>query len=143
MVERPPGNPALRADGPPLRVDVHPLHGGEVDDDAPVAGRITGEVVAAATHSHEQLVLAGKVYRRYDVRDASAADDQRRALVDHRVPHPMGYLVVRIAGTEHGPRTCALKALIVASSRSLPVVVLRWSTMLRLLNHRPHAYASR
>jgi len=62
-----PRRAASDADRSPGRVDLDLLHLGEIDDDAPVVGRVTGHVVPAAPNREQQIVLAGEVDRRDDV----------------------------------------------------------------------------
>ena len=46
-----------------VRVDDHAAHPGEVDDQAVVAERPAGDVVAAAAHRDEEVVGAGELHR--------------------------------------------------------------------------------
>jgi hypothetical protein len=56
--------------------------------------------VAAAADRHQQLAAAGEAYRRDDIGQSGAARNQRRASVDHAVPHFPGFIVARAAGTD-------------------------------------------
>jgi hypothetical protein len=55
---------------------------GQVDHHAAVAHTVAGVAVAAAAHSDEKLVGAGKAHRFDHVRYAGAARDKRRVPVD-------------------------------------------------------------
>src|SRR5688500_137899 len=76
-------------------VDVHVLHQRQVDDDAAVAECAAGNVVAAAAHGDEQLVLSGEADDALYVTRVDAAYDHRGFAVDHRVPDAAGLVVVR------------------------------------------------
>src|SRR5262245_6627226 len=72
---------------------------------------MAGRMVSAPAYGYENLVRVGKVDRVDHVGDASAACDQRRSLVDHRVKPLAGRVIAVIAGTEQGPTQAGLEVL--------------------------------
>lgn len=54
---------------------------------------VAADVVVAPAHRHKEVVRAGEGDRGDHVADPGAADDQRRALVDHAIPDPAGGVV--------------------------------------------------
>jgi hypothetical protein len=99
-VEFPPGDPALRPDGPPYRVDPDALHRREVDHQAAVGDRQASDAMAAAANGHLNILLAGKIHRVHHIGDGPAPGDERGALVDKAVVHPTGFLVHRVGGVD-------------------------------------------
>ena len=87
---------AVRAVG----IDADALHGPEVDDDAVVADRLAGDVVAAAAHRDGERVREAERQRRLDVGHAVAAGDDRGMLVDHAVVNAAGGLVLGVGRTD-------------------------------------------
>src|SRR5438128_7431442 len=61
---------------------------------------MTSDAVASATDRDEQVVGTGELDGRDDVGHPGAADDERRAPVDHAVPDFAGGLVAGINGTQ-------------------------------------------
>ena len=68
----------------------------QVDDDAVVAERAPGHVVAAAADRHQQVVRACELDGRYDIGRAEAPDDQPRPPVDSRIPDPPRDVIGRV-----------------------------------------------
>jgi hypothetical protein len=93
-----PQGAALDHRRPCRRIDADGAHAGEVDDDAVVAGRMAGDVVAAAADGDLKPLVAGEANRRGDVGHALDASDHGRAAVDRAVPDAAGGLVAGIAG---------------------------------------------
>ena len=91
---------ALHLHEPRLGIDQHAAHGGEVDDDAVVAQRPAGDVVAAAPHRHQKVVPGGEFHRVHDVGRTEAAHDQTGVPVDGRIPDPAGIVVIGIGGPD-------------------------------------------
>src|SRR5262249_39523856 len=100
VVDLGPGAAPLDPDRPPLRIDPDLAHVRQVDDDAAVADRQPGDVMAAAPDRYEQVVLPREADRVDHVVGAGTADDQRRAPVDHGVVDPAGLGVGRVAGLD-------------------------------------------
>ena len=96
-----------------------------------VADRVAGDVVAAAAHRDEKLLVPRELDRLDDVGGAEAARDERRAAVDHRVPDRAARLRSRPlpAGrrsraacrraAKRSPRECVLVASSVRMVRSV------------------------
>jgi len=80
------------------RVDPHRPHQGQVDEEAAVADRIAGDVVAAAAHGNEQLFVAREIDRVDDVGGAQAADHEGWTSVDHAVPDRTSGVVTILSG---------------------------------------------
>ena len=99
-VELFPGDAALRPDSPPRRIDSDSLHRREVDHQAAVSDRETGDAVAAAAHGNLGCLIAANVHRVHDVGDGAAPGDERGPLVDQAVVHPAGLLVSRVCGAD-------------------------------------------
>ena len=76
-----------------------------------VGGGEPGDVVPAALDAEQQSLLARELHARDDVRRAEAADHERRAPVDHRVPDGPGVLVAWVTGKEQGALEPRLQAL--------------------------------
>ena len=91
-------HPRLHAHAACARVDVDALHAREIDHEAAVAQRAPADVVAAAAHRDEEVVLAGEPHRGDHVRQPRAARDQPGMLVDAGVPDPPRLLVLGVAG---------------------------------------------
>ena len=62
------------------------VHGREIKDQAAFGACRPGDVVAAAAHRQEQVVLAGEVHGLDHVLDGGAPGDERGTTVDHAVP---------------------------------------------------------
>ena len=105
--------PPSATGGATRRVDAHRGHGGQVDDDAAVAGGEAGQRVPAAADGDEQVLAARELDRAHDVGDAGAADDQRRPPVVGAVPD-RARLVVALVG---GPDELAAQALLELGER--------------------------
>src|SRR6516165_3064322 len=85
-------------------------HQREVDEEAAVADRVTGDVVAAAAHSEEKLRVPRELDRIDDIGRALAAGDNCRAAVDHRVPDGTGGFVSVLAWQGESPAHLAAQA---------------------------------
>ena len=77
---------AVRPGDALLRVDGHPAHRREVDDETAFRRRVAGRAVAAGSDGDLEIVLTPEPDRRRNVRDAHRADEQRGPPVEHRVP---------------------------------------------------------
>jgi hypothetical protein len=84
-VELAPQHACVRTCDAGGRVDVDALHAGQVDEDAVVADPLARDAVPAAADRQRQPALARERDRVDHVRNARAARDQRRPLVDHGV----------------------------------------------------------
>ena len=58
---------------------------------------MTGHLMAATAHSHEQLMFAGKIDRGYYILNTGATGNQQGIFVDHAVPHFAMLLIASIA----------------------------------------------
>jgi hypothetical protein len=58
-------------------IDPDALHRGEVDHQPAVCDGVASDVVPAAAHSNQEVVLPGEIDRVDDVGDARAASDER------------------------------------------------------------------
>ena len=102
-VDLAPGAAAADPDRPGLRVDLDPLHRGEVDHDAVVARPEAGPVVPAAAYGDQEVVVARKADHLGDVLGACAARDQRGVPVDHRVVDLAGGAVAGVVRPDQLP----------------------------------------
>ena len=84
---------ALHSGDAAVRVHVDPTHPGEIDREAAVGKGLARDAVPAASHRNLEAVTARQHYRRDHVRGGRAARDDRRFLVDHRVPDGPGFVV--------------------------------------------------
>src|SRR5581483_11397205 len=100
-VELAPAQAGLRVREPSFGIDVDPLHLREVDDEAALADRAAGDVVAAATDRDLEPFGAPVLDRTGDVLRVPAADDHRRALVDQAVVELACALVLGVIRTDH------------------------------------------
>ena len=85
----PPATRAMRR----LRVDSDAAQQREIDLHAAFARGLAGRTVAAALHCEEQVRRARELHRTAHVGRAARLHDQRRVLVDLRVPDAAGLLV--------------------------------------------------
>ena len=83
MVECAPLGPSLGPDSPLCRVDTNSGHFGKVDHQPIVAHAVAGEVVTAASHGNQDIVVAGEIDRIDNVRRPAALGNKSRPLVDH------------------------------------------------------------
>ena len=90
-----------------LGIDADALHRREVDQQRVVCDRQAGERVPAAPHRDRQAAGAPELDRGDHVRDARAANDHRRVLVERAVPDLAMQVVVRVPGTNDVPRNAA------------------------------------
>ena len=96
VVELAPRGAGLCDDALGIRVDPDPLHRRQVDDDPAVGGGEPRQAVSPAPHRDLEVLAAREVDGGDHVRDAGAADDQRRTLVDHPVPDRACRVVARV-----------------------------------------------
>ena len=66
-VEVAPCRPALRPGAPRHGVYMDPAHLGEVDHQPAITDRVTGDIVPAALHRHQEVVLPREAHRRNHV----------------------------------------------------------------------------
>ena len=92
---------AVDPSGASLRVDVHPLQTGEIDQDAAVDGAVAGDAVPAAANSERQALLSGVLDRVDDVGGPLRSDNERWTLVDRPIPHRPCVVVAEIARSDH------------------------------------------
>src|SRR5207244_12937828 len=77
-------------------VDLTPADARQVDRQASVGEGLAGHAVAATSHGDLEAVVARGVDRADDVLCRGAARDDRRLLVDHRVPEGPRLVVARL-----------------------------------------------
>jgi hypothetical protein len=70
---------------PTGRVDGDALHQSEVQHQAAFADRFTGEIVAAAAHRQQHIVIAGEIDAGHHIARGGALRNQCGVLVDHPV----------------------------------------------------------
>jgi hypothetical protein len=109
--------------GARVGVDIDLLEAGEVDQDPIVDAAEAGAVVAAAADGELETALAAEVDRGGDVVHGRGADDEYRALVDHRVEQRPVVVVGGVARANHGARTRAASV-----STSVPLRAV-WVTL--------------
>ena len=95
-IEIPPRRPAFGPDRAADGIDPDPPHRRQVDHQPSVTGPEPGDVVPAAAHRQQQVVVGGEPDARDDVGHSLASDDQGRPPVDHAVPDPARLIVGRI-----------------------------------------------
>src|SRR5262245_33553272 len=110
-VEIAPRDPALGMDRLAQGIDAQAFHRTEVDDEAALAEAMTGRIVTATAHGHAHMVLPGKVDCGDYIGRASAAHDQRRPLVYHRIVDLPSCVIAVIARTEQGATQARLELL--------------------------------
>jgi hypothetical protein len=81
------------ARGARVRVDANRLHQREVDHQAAITDRVSGDGMAAAANRDEQVAGAREADRLDDVVGARAACDQRRMPINRTVPNAPGLVV--------------------------------------------------
>jgi hypothetical protein len=101
VVELREGEAGLRVGGAPHRVDPDALHRREVEHHAALADGGPGHAMASRPNGQGEIGGTRELHAPDDVGDAGAADDHRRAPVDHAVEHGPGPVVRRVAGKEH------------------------------------------
>jgi hypothetical protein len=101
LVEDTPGDSTSRPGPASADVDLDGLHRRQVDDEAVVAGRVSGDVVGAAADSNPKPYLGSEVQGSCHVRGARAPRDQSRSTVDHAVPDPACEVVIMMPGHDH------------------------------------------
>ncbi len=84
-IEITPHRAALDSGDARLRIEVHAAHAREIDDDAAVTTREAGHGVAAAPDGHQEIALPRERDGIDDVSCSRAPDDDRRAMLMHRV----------------------------------------------------------
>jgi TCP-1/cpn60 chaperonin family len=70
-----------------LRVNGNPVHRREVDDNAVIAQRPAGDVVAAAFDPDDKMVRTREFHRANDVSRSRTAGDQTWMFIDARIPN--------------------------------------------------------
>ena len=96
-VELAPEHARLGTDRPGDGIDADALHARQVEHQAAVTDGLAGDVMPTAPYRDEQVVLACELHRGDDIGRAGAAGDQRRPVVDQRVPDGAGLVVAGIA----------------------------------------------
>jgi hypothetical protein len=84
-----------------IGVDVHRVHGREVDHCPVVADRAAGDLVATAADGDGGPVLARQADRRLHVGSIGAARDHRGVPVDEAVPDAPRGVVLRVRAVDH------------------------------------------
>jgi hypothetical protein len=101
LVEDTPGDSTSRPGPASADVDLDGLHRREVDDEAVVAGRVSGDVVGAAADSNAKPYVGSEVQGSCHVRGTRAPRDHGRSTVDHAVPDPACEVVIMMPGHDH------------------------------------------
>src|SRR5262249_5176662 len=91
---------ALHPGAPRMRIHAYRSHRREVEHNAALADRVAGHVVATAANGDCPVALAGESDCFDHIAGVTAADDQRRAPIDHGVPYRAGTVVDGIAGLD-------------------------------------------
>ena len=110
----------LDANGAVRRVDPHPFHHRQVDDQPVVDAAQAGAVVAAAADGDEKTVVAAEIHRGDHVGDIDALRDEQRPLVDHAVVERASLVVVRIAPRDQPAAKSLPKLIDVFVAHRLP-----------------------
>ena len=103
-----------------LRIDLDPVHGAQIDANAPLADRVAGDAVAPAVHGQGQPLGAREIDRGGHVAGACAARDHRRPAVDHPVEHPPQLVVALIIRADELSFEPSLKRLQVCGRHCSP-----------------------
>ncbi len=103
VIDVAPRAAALDRRDPRRRVDLDPLHRGQIEDDAIVNRSEPGNVMPAAAYGKVRFVLARKVHDGDHVGDIHAPDDERRPAVDHRVVDGARLVVALVARPDQLP----------------------------------------
>jgi hypothetical protein len=96
-IESSPRRPGFSTRRPLRGINSNAPHLRQVDYEATIAGRITRDIVTAATHRHQKIVRAREIHGVDDVGDPATANDQGRLLIDHSVPDLAGVVVTGFA----------------------------------------------
>jgi hypothetical protein len=91
-----------------LRIHSDALHGLQVDHQRVVGNRKARERVPTASDRDRQAGRTTELHRGDYVRDARAADDHRRSLVEAAVPDLAVHVVARLSGTNDLSTECSL-----------------------------------
>ena len=67
-------------------IDPNALYGRQVDHEATVTNGAASNIMASATHRHQQVVVAGEMDGVDDIRDPTTTDDQAGPSIDIAVP---------------------------------------------------------
>jgi hypothetical protein len=81
-------------------VHANDVHLRQIDQQSPVAGRMTGEAVPSAANRDQQLVVASEGERTAHVAGVRAASNQRWLAIESAVPHFARGVVLRVAGPQ-------------------------------------------
>jgi len=100
VIEFSPCDPALSTGRAPEGINTDALHPRQVNHEAALTHRVASDVVAPATHGHQQVVSTGEVHRVDDVRHARTPRKQRRFPVDHAIPDLAGVLIASLPRTQ-------------------------------------------
>jgi hypothetical protein len=82
------------------RIDMHPLHQGEINNQPVIATAQSGPVVTAAAYGGEKIILPTKPHGGDHIGYVGTASDQERPLVDHAVVQLAGLLIVLVASLD-------------------------------------------
>jgi len=80
-----------------LSIDPHAAHERHVEHERAVSRGQAGDVVSASLDAEEEIAFTRELNTRDYVRDAEATRDQRRSVIDHRVPYPAALFVTLVA----------------------------------------------
>src|SRR5207253_5683884 len=86
------------------RVNMDPLHQGEVDHQAALGDRSACDVVPATAHRDLEAIRSSELERIDDVRCPAAPRDDRRPLVDEPVVDLPRLFIAVVSGDEQHPR---------------------------------------
>src|SRR5262249_17817050 len=92
--------PALDAGSRPHGIDTNASHWSQIGHETAIAYRLASDVVPAAAHRDQKIVLPRDPHRVDDVSRAGTTDDERRPLVDHAVPNLADIVVVLVIRTD-------------------------------------------
>ena len=110
---------ALRRHRPGRRIDDGAPHAGEVEHDAVVHERVSGDAVAAAPYGHGQAAVTRPPQRRGDVAGPLAAGEDGRAAVDLAVPDASLVVVRRVVGRDDVPAKSPASASVAGMSSTV------------------------
>jgi hypothetical protein len=96
-VQLPQERPAVHLRRPALGIDTDAPHQGEIDHDPVVAGREAADAMASRADRDRDVLVTSEADRSDHVVHTVASGDDRRAPVDHRIPHEPGGVVAGAA----------------------------------------------
>lgn len=110
LIEFAPGKTGLSPRRVFACVHLHAFHGRKVNHHAAVTGAESGDVMAAAAHRDEQIVIAREIDRMDHIGLIGALHNRCRALVYQTIPYPssliIAFIIIENKATMQIPAEC-------------------------------------